>query len=426
MTVGPLSESTTRIEWVRLTSAFLASQGAVQIITLLVGLLLLRILPIDQYALYTVAGALLSLLAIGANPGVSQFVITHGARVKDNNRQALGGLTDAALRQCRLLYVLMLPILLGISVAMLAPHDWSIASKAIAVVVVAATGWMRIPVMIATAVFNIHHDYQGLFQVGFVDAVMRLALIPLCIAWPHAGFALCAGLAGATFARWTGQRRLASLVDTSISSMPVQRSAILAFIVPLAPIIIYTMFQGQLAVLILSLFGTTASVAEFGAISRLNQIIALGMLLNPFLVQPIMARQHNRASFLNRVGLIVAGLAVVSTFMMFSAYLVPEWWLFLLGRTYSGLERELPVALAIGVLTLVGGTLYTVVISRNRTADQYWSILPSIGAQVIFIAFHGVTDVFDALLFSVFPPLVYALVQIVLLIRVARQWRHEI
>ena len=74
------------------------------------------------------------------------------------------------------------------------------------------------------------------------------------------------------------------------------------------------------------------------------------------------------------------------------------------------------------MLTLIGGTLYTVVISRNRTTGQYWSILPSIAAQVIFVAAHGVANVFDALLLSLFPALAYTTVQMVLLIRVACEW----
>jgi hypothetical protein len=168
--------------------------------------------------------------------------------------------------------------------------------------------------------------------------------------------------------------------------------------------------------------GNATSIAEVGAITPLNQIVTLGMLLNPFLVQPVMARQLNRARFLNRVGLIVAGLAAISAIVMASAYMVPEWWLFILGRAYSGLERELPVALAIGMLTLVSGTLYTVVISRNRTTGQYWSILSSIAVQVIFVAVHGVANVFDALLLSLFPALAFATVQMVLLIRVACEW----
>lgn len=410
-----------KLRWVRLAGVFLASQGLVQIVNLTVGLLLVHLLPVDQYALYTVATALLAFLAMGSNLGVSNAVITQGARLA-NDAQALGSLFNAALFQCRRLYAVAFPILLAASAAMLMPHDWSLAAKISVVALLAASGWMRVPTMIATAILNTRHDSRGLFRVGMSEGLTRLALVPLCVVWPYATIALVANFVGATLARWTGQRQIQPLVDCGAPPSPAQTAAIRGFFMPLVPSVIYAALQGQIAILILSLFGSTNAIAEVGAIMRLNQIIVLGMLLNPFLVQPVLARQLDRARFINHVGLIIAGLAAISAIVMASAFAVPNWWLLILGGSYAGLERELPVALATGMLTLVGGTLYTVVISRNRTAGQNWSIAPSIAGQVAFAGLHGVTTAFDALVLSLIPVLAYAIVQAVLLVRVIINW----
>jgi len=410
-----------RLSRIRLAGAFLTSQALVHIVNLSVGLALVRLFPVDQYALYTVAATLIGLLSLGANPGISQAVITQGATLS-GDRQALGGLIKAALSMSYRLYAATVPVLLTVSAAALATHDWPATVKVAVVVLVAATGLMRVPTMIWTANLYLHHDSRALFQIGIGEGLARLALVPFCIVWPRATIALIAGLAGATLASWIARRNMQTLIDAAATSTAAQTLAIRRFIVPLGPMVVYYALQGQIAVLILSLFGSTASIAEVGAITRLNQIIALVMLLNPFLIQPIMARQLERAPFVHRLGLIIVGLTTFSIVVMVSAYLVPGWWLFVLGGSYSGLERELPVALATSMLILTGATLYTVVISRNRTAGQYWPILPSIAGQVLFVALYGVADVFDALFLGLIPAFVYATVQIILLVRVVKEW----
>ena len=414
--------SRTRFGWVRLASVFLAGQAVVQLTNVVAGLMIVRLLPVDQYALYTVAATLLALLALAANPGISQAVITQGARFAED-RSVIAGLVGAASSMSRRLYLAMLPILVVVAAAMLVPHDWPLAATAAVVFLAAAMVWMRVPTMIATAVLNLRHDSRGLFLVGIGEGLVRVALVPLCFLWPHAVIALVAGLAGAGLARWIGQRRISPLIDKAAAPMPGQAAEIRRFIRPLAPIVVYTALQGQIAVLILSLLGNTGSIASVGAITRLGQIISIGMLLNPFLIQPIMARQVDRDGFRARVGLIVAGLSGISTALMASAFVVPGWWLWILGGSYAGLERELPVALATALLTLVGGTLYTLVISRNRTAGQYWPILPSIAGQALFVAFHGVSGTLDALVLGLIPAFAYAVVQGMLLGRVVGEWR---
>ena len=410
-----------KLRWVRLAGVFLASQAVVKIVSVAVGLLLVRLLPVDQYALYTVATALLALLVMGANLGISGAVITLGARLA-NDPQALGGLFNAGLAQSRWFYAATLPVFLGVAAVILTPHDWSLPEKALAVALVAAIGWFRVPTMIATAVLNVRHDSHGLFRIGMREGLTRLALVALCVVWPYATIALVAGFVGAGLARWTGQRQIKPLVDCDARRSPAQTAAIRGFVVPLVPIVIYTAFQGQIAVLVLSFFGHSTAIAEVGAIMRLNQIISLGVLLNPFLVQPVLARQVDRVRFTKFVGLIIIGLAAISTVVMASAFVVPNWWLLILGGPYVGLERELPVALATGMLILVGGTFYTVVIARNRTAGQYWAIAPSIAGQVAFAGLHGVTTTFDALILTLIPAAVYVVCQLVLIIQVFKSW----
>ena len=59
-----------------LASSFILAQGLVQALTLVVGLLLARVLPLEQYALYTISGTLLALVSLGSNFGLGHALIS--------------------------------------------------------------------------------------------------------------------------------------------------------------------------------------------------------------------------------------------------------------------------------------------------------------------------------------------------------------
>ena len=69
----------------------MAGQGIVQVLTLVVGLALVHVLPVDQYALYTIAGSLLVVVSLGSNFGLGQAIVSLGAGRRDE-RSYVGAL----------------------------------------------------------------------------------------------------------------------------------------------------------------------------------------------------------------------------------------------------------------------------------------------------------------------------------------------
>jgi hypothetical protein len=405
----------------RLAGAFLSGQSVIQLANFCAGLLLVRLLPLDQYALYTVAGALLAFAAAGTTLGVPQALITRGSTVHSDSAR-LGALIRAASPQCRAQYLVTVPAIVALSWAMFHGHQWSWPAKAVSVSLVLLGGWLRLPTMLASAVLNLRHDARGLFRIGIGEALARVALVPLCIVWPYAPVALFANVVGSALARWAAQARVHPLLDRTASADPADSAAIRAFTRPLIPNILYFALQGQLSVLVLSAFGSATSIAQVGAISRFNQLITLAMMLNPFLVQPVLARQSSRRRFLERLAVIIGAIAGASAIVLLSAALTPRWWLLILGPTYNGLERELLIALGTSLATLAGGTLYTAVISRSQTGGQFWAIILGIAAQLIFGVTHELSTAANALVLSLIPAVAYGAVQGVLLMRVVLRW----
>ncbi len=402
----------------RLAGSFLAGQGIVQILTLVVGLVLVHVLPVDQYALYTIAGSLLVVVSLGSNFGLGQAIVSLGAGRRDD-RGYVGALWKASRRFSAYLFTPTALAVLGLAIWMFRGLGWSLATQLGCVALVVGIGYVQIDTALGRAVFNMHHDAAAIFQVGLAEGLVRLVLLAACLIWPFAIVALTANLLGAAAARYVTSRRTPPLLNYSVVADDGHRRALKAFVFPIVPMVIYTLLQGQIAIFLLSAHSNTQAIAELGALSRLGQLFTVLMMLNPFLVQPVFARATSQRDFHAKLALVIAALVVLSALGLGSAYALPHWWLSLLGANYVGLTQELPIAIGTALATVVGGTLYTVVIARGETQWQSLSILPCLGGQLAYVMLHGVRTTLDGLILGFIPALAYATTQ-VLLLRVAR------
>ncbi|HUI44633.1 MAG TPA: hypothetical protein VLX29_08195 [Nitrospirota bacterium] len=408
--------------WVLLTGKFLAGQGAVQAMNLIAGLIIIRFLPVSEYALYTIASLLLVIGTIGSDFGLSHAVNTLGARIKDD-RQKLGALLAVAFQYRRMLYPVAVGAILILAIKMMYGHEWSLVNASGTVALVILTSWILQPVSLKKSVLNVHHDANGLLQVGSSEAVSRLLALAVCIIWPTAVSALIVNLIGVIVGRYFLSKRCTTLIDENAHPDELQSRQLRLFILPLAPAVIYYMFQGQISVFLLSLYGRISSIAEIGALSRLGQIMSLLMMLNAFMIQPYFARIETKELYVHRVSLVISMLLAFCLLCMIIVYWVPEWWLFILGGHYKGLTRELPLAILGSLLTLVGTTMYTMVIARNVTRGQYLYIIVSIVSQIMFISIFGIHTTIDALILNLLPAVAFIFIQSILLVKIIYTWR---
>ena len=407
--------------WTALIGKFLVGQGTVQAINLVSGLLIIRFLPLREYALYTIASLLLLVGSLGSDMGLSQAVNTLGAKIRDD-RQALGALYAGAYRYRRMLYLAAVGVILFLATYMMYGHEWTFASACLSVALVVLTSWFQQPVSLKKSILNLHHDADGLLYAGASEAISRLLAVITCLVWPTAVTALMVNLLGVLVGRHFLSKRCASLMSEQAVPDELQLKDLRDFIIPLMPVVIYYMLQGQISIFLLSMYGLTISIAEVGALGRLGQLIGLLIMLNAFLIQPYFARIEQKSLYISSVRLVIAILFVFCLLTMISVYCVPDWWLFILGDKYAGLERELPLAILGPLLTLVGGTLYTMVIARNITRGQSWYIVVGIVSQIMFIGIFNVQTTFDALILNMLPAVGYILVQSILLLTIFSNW----
>lgn len=405
--------------------SFLLGQGFTQVLAVLVGLLLVRILTVEQYALFTLAGSLSVIVSLGSNFGLGQAMVSLGAKTRDDTKN-LGALWQSSRQLSGYLFPLTCIVIFLLVPLVFRAGSWQALEIATCVFLVLAIGYLQIDTALYRAVLNIHRVGRSLFRIALAEVMPRLILVLGCLLWPSAIVALAGTLCGAAVARYLARREAQHLIDPESVATRALRQALGAFVIPIVPPVLYSLVQGQLAILILSWQGSTEAIAEVGALARLAQVFAMLSMLNPFLIQPMFARISTHHQFARRLTVLLVTLTCFSAVAVTSAYAIPQLWLFVLGGHYQGLAQELPLAIGSAVAAVVGGALYSVAIARGDTSLQTLAILPSLAGQVLWIFGHGLGapwSVTDALMLGLLSTVPYAFGQWVLACLVVRRMR---
>lgn len=409
--------------WVLLIIQFLAGQGLINLLNIFIGLILLRILSIEEFALYTIAMVLQQAAGIGSDMGLSHAVNTMGAKIRDD-KYLLGSLYEGARFYGYRFFCISACVVIFLFIFMQSSNGLSWINFVSALFFILFTSVLQVTVNLQKSILNVSHDAKALFHVGLAQAGLRVVFVPLCLVWPYASIALLGNLIGTCASKWVLEHQFKSRLDGTKKAINSQKDALKKFIIPLIPVLVYHNLQGPLSIFLLGYYGYTASIAEFGALGRLGQLIGLFMLLNSFFFMPVFSRISQKNEFIKQ-GRKLIFLLISFTFLnMLTVYLLPDWWLYILGENYSNLGAELPLAILSALLSLFGATLYVLVISRNNTNGQFWYIILGLLTQVAFVAMHGVHSTYDALLLNLLPILSYVCVQAGILTRILSKWKY--
>ena len=87
-------------EWLRLTSITGGTQLLIQAIGLLSGIIVIRLLPTTEYALYTLANTMLGTMVVLADSGIGSGVMAESGKVwKDKEKLGVALVTGLDLRR---------------------------------------------------------------------------------------------------------------------------------------------------------------------------------------------------------------------------------------------------------------------------------------------------------------------------------------
>ncbi|MFN3587903.1 MAG: lipopolysaccharide biosynthesis protein [Spirosomataceae bacterium] len=358
------------------------AQVTIQFIGFVSGILIIRNLSIQEYALYTLSNTLLGTMTILADGGISMGVMSEGGKVW-KSRQLLGEVlaTGVAMRRKFAIYSLVVMVPSSVYLLMNNGASWMM-SILISISIIPAF-YMSLTGSIYEIAPKLHQDIIRLQKIQIWLNIGRLGLLSLSIfIFPWAFLALfSAGLPQI----WSNAKlkklgnKYANLSQNVSKEIEGRIYNVVKRILPGS---IYYSVSGQLVVWILSLLGSNLIIAQVGALGRLSILINLVNIVFMIIIVPRFSRSsEDRMVLLKKSIVIILLFLVVLMILNSSIYILKDHILGLLGEEYSELSNELVLSFIAGSVATTAGLIYSLYTSRG------WMISPIIYIPINLLSF---------------------------------------
>lgn len=401
-------------KWGKLISLTGSVQLLVQASGLLTGILIIRMLPTQEYAYYTLANTMLGTMTILADGGgIGAGVMALGGKVwKDKTQLGVILSTGLSLRNKFALISLftMIPILVYLMTIQGAGF-WVIFLVVVAIV---PAFYAALSDSLLEIIPKLHQDIKPLQGNQAMVGILRLALTSLSVfIFPFTFVALLANGISRMFGNVRLRKIALNLADGNQPINPVYQAEMLQIVKKTLPGAIYYCLSGQITIWLISIFGSTVSIAQIGALGRLSMFLTVFSALFSTLIIPRYARLMDRRDLLlGRFLKILAGLFVLGSIIIGFVYSFPQQILWILGKNYSSLSDELILSVTGSCLGLISGSIYGLMACRGYIITPAISIPINLGTLTAAILFFDVGSIQGILLLNI----LVATVQIVMLL----------
>ncbi len=385
----------------RIVGNFALIQAIVQIIGFASGILLVRRLSQHDYAYFTIANTMQGTINLLADIGISVGLVSIGGRVWQD-RHRFGQLIKTALGLRRKLGGISILIVTPIMYGLLIKNGASISYTVLLTVVVLAGISVQLSLGVLSVVPRLRSDIGRIQTIDLTGAIVRLLLL-LGLIYVFLNAAVAVAVATATLLLQYAMLRsyAGNVVDLDADENDEDRHEIIRLIKHLAANAVFYCLQGQITILLISIFARGAnSVAEVGALGRLAMIFAVltNLLTNVFV--PAFARCQTRQKLHRLYAAIVGGAVAFSLVIVAAAVIFPNQFLFVLGNKYAHLQRELLLMVGGSVLSALAGTLWALNASKAWITGSWLYIPLTVLTQIALIPVTDFSSVSGVLMFN--------------------------
>jgi len=214
---------------------------------------------------------------------------------------------------------------------------------------------------------KLHQSISPLQQNQIEVGAARLVLTALTIfVFPWAFVAILASGIPRAWGNLRLRKITYALADKNQLPDKQIRKEILKLVKGIMPTSIYYCVSGQITIWLISIFGDTTSIAELGALSRLNMVLSLFSVLITTLVIPRFAKLPlDKSLLLKRFIQIMLGILILTIAISTIVYFFPAPLLWVLGTAYKGLNFELFLSVLGSCIALLSGISYGLLSSRG-------------------------------------------------------------
>lgn len=386
------------LEWGRLITITGTAQIAVQALGFAGGVLVIRILPTQEYALYTLANTMVGTMLLLADGGIATGVMSQGGRVWQS-RERLGAVLATGLHLRRKFALISLLIALPALLYLLRHHGASWLMAAFITAALIPAFFTTLSGTLLEIAPKLHQNIVPLQRYQVESSVGRVALLSLSLfIFPWAGLAILVASLPQVWSNLRLRKLTKTYADETQPVDPLVRQEILAKVKRLLPDALYYCFACQFAIWLISFYGSTAAVAQIGALGRLAVALSLFTVLFSSLILPRFARLPDQAGLLFRhFTRLVVGLLGLSAAIVLGTWVLANPILWVLGKQYAGLQTELTLMMVGKCLSMVAALIFLLCTSKGWIINPLISIplgIISTGLGVFFFDFSSLQGIF--------------------------------
>ena len=361
--------------WGKLVAITGGAQTIVQGTGLVCGILVIRLLPTQEYAWYTLANTMLGTMSVLADGGISTGVMALGGKVWQDKKK-LGIILTTGLELRKKFAAVSLLIALPALMYLLLLHG---ASVLFAVLILASL----IPAFFATLsdslleiIPKLNQDISSLQQNQITVSIGRLILSGISLfIFPFTFIAILASGIPRIYGNIRLRKIAAVFADEHEKSDAEIRKNVLNIVKRILPLSVYYCLTSQITIWLISLLGSTVSIAQAGALGRLVIMLTLFSILFTTLIIPRFSRLPNLSKLLlNKFLLIHLGLIGLCGVIVLVVSLFPAQILFILGKDYAGLRFELLLNIIAGCVGMISGVSFSLCTSRGYIINPFIAI----------------------------------------------------
>jgi len=393
----------------QLVVPFASLEILTQLATAVAGILVVRILPVHEFAVYAIAVSVQASLAVLSDIGISTLLLSRAGAFAGNQSRLAQLLTAARGLRLRLLA----PVA-GVAAPLLwwslsASHP-TLSSWTITFILVLTTVAVQVSATVdgtmALALLR-SSRYQGSLLLASTArlAGIGLVLVRAPLSWVGLTINLVGTGLQALYLRSLVGRLLPGRHPVDPDDRAVFRRTVRGQLVNAG----YYAFSSQITLWLVGLLSSARTVAELGALGRISNILVLAQGGLIALVAPRLARYADPRLLLRRYLQVVliasAGCAIILTL----SWLWPQPFLWLIGPKYAGLGPWLPLAMAGTLSYALAITIYSLNAARAWIEEAWLGIPLTLAFQAVSLLWLDVSQLRGALLFGLctsIPPLI--------------------
>jgi O-antigen/teichoic acid export membrane protein len=337
--------------WLLLASQYAGAQLGIRAISSIAALLLVHLLSVQEYGIYTLLLANLTFLV-----GVSDFGATGSLmyfwRRSKARAAVFSSYLGAVFRLRQSLFLISAVGSLAYLVIISSLGKYELRTLAYGTSLMLAGTWFLIQVGTWLAVFRIQGRFTESYLVEATSEFVKLAgVATMWLAGFHSStFAMATMLMGAIGAAWMIHRMNPATAGqvkaqgTSTERKLVKR-AVLGQVLPAAPWTLFFVAQGPLIAWLAAGFGSVQNLAELGALGRISALIAMVSGFTIGVLIPRLSNVHDERTYFRYYVLWWVVLLAFGSLVLGIAWISPKYVLWLIGHQYSQLRTELALSL---------------------------------------------------------------------------------